>query len=219
VMIKTQNLTKTYGDLHAIDDLSIELDKGDLFGYIGPNGSGKTTLMKVMAGMVQPDTGQRSVPPGISVGYKEQEPDMSGFDTLGEFAASGLDPMESYKVEMAAEGLKFDPETTVDNASGGERRRVEITRALVLSPYFLLLDEPFAGIDPIAVADIQLIVRRLKEKGIGILITDHNVRETLGICDRAYILSEGKVIARGPPRSISRSRKARQVFLGENFKL
>ena len=140
-----------------------------------------------------------------------------GFTTLGEFASSGLDPMESYKVDMVAEGLKFNPDGLIATASGGERRRVEIARALASRPSFILLDEPFTGIDPIAIADISELVRYLKKRGIGILITDHRVRETLDIVDRASILFQGEALFEGTPDEIRANKDVRRVYLGEKY--
>ncbi len=237
--LQTETLTKSYQGRKVVEELDLKINAGEVVGLLGPNGAGKTTTFYMIVGLVNPSGGRvflngEDITPlamherarrGIS--YLPQEPSVFRKMTVEEnilailetLPLNGRERKERLEALLEELGLTHLRADKAYRLSGGERRRVEITRALVLSPYFLLLDEPFAGIDPIAVADIQLIVRRLKEKGIGVLITDHNVRETLGICDRAYILNEGKVIASGLPRSISRSRKARQVFLGENFKL
>jgi lipopolysaccharide export system ATP-binding protein len=237
--LHTEMLTKSYQERRVVEELELKVEAGEVVGLLGPNGAGKTTTFYMIVGMVSPSGGRvflngEDVTPmpmherarrGIS--YLPQEPSVFRKMTVEEnilailetLPLNGRERKERLGALLEELGLTHLHKDKAYRLSGGERRRVEITRALVLSPYFLLLDEPFAGIDPLAVADIQLIVGRLKEKGIGVLITDHNVRETLGICDRAYILNEGKLIAQGRPKSISRSRKVRQVFLGENFKL
>jgi lipopolysaccharide export system ATP-binding protein len=211
---------------------------GEVVGLLGPNGAGKTTTFHMMVGLVQPDDGRvvmndddlTSAPihqrarAGIS--YLPQESSVFRRLTVDENLRAILQTLDLNAAEqqeranalMKMLGVTHLASHKAITLSGGERRRVEIARALVLSPFFLLLDEPFTGIDPIAVAEIQKIVRRLINSGIGILITDHNVRETLGICDRAYIVNEGIVLEEGTPQRIAASPKARKFYLGEGFK-
>ena len=216
-LLQLSDISLTFGGNPVFDGLSLTVQQGDRLALVGRNGSGKSTLMKVMAGLVEPDRGGVVTPAGTSVGYMEQDPDLSGFATLGEFAAAGLGPGEDYRVDVAAEGLKFDPHRPVATASGGERRRCEIARALASRPTFMLLDEPFAGVDPIAVSDIQDLVRHLTARGIGVLITDHNVRETLGLIDRAYIMHAGAVLTHGTPEAIVADEDVRRIYLGDRF--
>ena len=218
-LLQVNEISLTFGGDPVFEDMSLVVQSGDRLALVGRNGSGKSTLMKVMAGLVEADSGDVIVGPGVSVGYMEQDPDLTGFETLGDFAAHGLDPSEMYKVERAGEGLKFDPARPVSTASGGERRRVEIARCLAANPNYLLLDEPFAGVDPISVGDIRQLVADLKKRGIGVLITDHNVRETLEIVDRAYILHEGKVLMSGTPEEVVQNENVRRVYLGDNFRI
>lgn len=237
--LETEGLTKAFKDRRVVKDLSLKIDAGEVIGLLGPNGAGKTTTFYMIVGLLRPTAGRvflgeeniTDLPmhararKGIS--YLPQEPSVFRKMTVEENILAVLETLKldgeerKERLEVLLNELKIG-HLRKDKAyrlSGGERRRVEITRALVLSPSFLLLDEPFAGIDPLAVTDIQQIVYHLKEKGIGVLITDHNVRETLGICDRAYVLNEGQVLESGKPRTISRSAKARKLFLGEKFRL
>ena len=218
-LLQLSDISLTFGGDPIFDGLDLVVQPGDRVALVGRNGSGKSTLMKVMAGLVEADAGTRVVPPGVVVGYMEQEPDLSAFETLGAFAASGLDEGEEYRVALAAEGLKFDPDTLVSAASGGERRRLELARALATQPKILLLDEPFAGVDPISVDDIRHLVQDLCRRGIGVLVTDHNVRETLEIVDRAYILHDGRVLMSGTADEVVRDENVRRVYLGERFRI
>jgi lipopolysaccharide export system ATP-binding protein len=232
-------LVKSFRDKKAVDCVDLEIWGGEVVGLLGPNGAGKTTIFYMIVGLLQPNGGKiflngediTSLPmyqrARKGVGYLPQEPSVFRKLTVEENLLAILEtlsiPEEEKKerLESLLRELGLSPlrKQKAFSLSGGERRRVEITRALVLSPSFILLDEPFAGIDPLAVLDIQTIIRQLKSKGIGIIITDHNVRETLGVCDRAYILNEGRVLEAGPPDRIAQSEKARRFYLGEGFEL
>jgi len=229
---------KCYGGRMVVDGINLEVRGSEVVGLLGPNGAGKTTTFHMLVGLVQPDEGRvfmndddlteapiyQRARAGIS--YLPQESSVFRRLSVEDNLRAVLQTLElsSDQQQERADGLMkmLGIEHLAANKaytlSGGERRRVEIARALVLSPFFLLLDEPFTGIDPIAVAEIQKIVRRLIDSGIGILITDHNVRETLGICDRAYIVNEGTILEEGTPETIAGSEKARKFYLGEGFK-
>ena len=237
--IQLQGLVKSYGRKRVVDRISLELKSGEIVGLLGPNGAGKTTTFYMTVGLIRPDEGQvrlndrditampmyKRARNGIC--YLPQEASVFRKLTVEENVLAILETLNLSKKEEKErlEALLCELSIThlaknkAYSLSGGERRRVEITRALVTSPQFILLDEPFAGIDPIAVIDIQNIIRQLKQKGIGILISDHNVRETLGVCDRAYILSQGIVLEEGPPKKIAASETARKIYLGEQFTL
>ena len=237
-VLKAVSVAKSYGGRRVVNGINLAVKGGEVVGLLGPNGAGKTTTFHMMVGLVRPDDGRvlmneddlTSLPmhqrarAGIS--YLPQESSVFRRLTVEENLRAILQTLELDNTEqqeradalMKMLGVAHLATHKAITLSGGERRRVEIARALVLSPFFLLLDEPFTGIDPIAVAEIQKIVRRLIISGIGILITDHNVRETLGICDRAYIINEGMVLEEGTPQVISASPKARKFYLGEGFK-
>jgi lipopolysaccharide export system ATP-binding protein len=237
-VLKAVSVAKSYGGRRVVDDVSLEVKGGEVIGLLGPNGAGKTTTFHMMVGLVQPDEGRvflndedLTIAPiyqraraGIS--YLPQESSVFRRLTVEDnlrailqtLDLSGAEQQERADALMKMLGISHLATHKAFTLSGGERRRVEIARALVLSPFFLLLDEPFTGIDPIAVAEIQKIIRRLISSGIGILITDHNVRETLGICDRAYIVNEGAILEEGTPETIASSGKARKFYLGEGFK-
>jgi lipopolysaccharide export system ATP-binding protein len=237
-VLTAEAVAKTYNGRRVVNGVNIEVTGGEIVGLLGPNGAGKTTTFHIMVGLVQPDEGKvllndqnlTSAPiyqrarAGIS--YLPQESSVfrrltveeNIFAILQTLDLSGVQQQERCEALMKMLGVDHLADHKAFTLSGGERRRVEIARALVLSPYFVLLDEPFTGVDPIAVAEIQKIIRGLIVSGIGILITDHNVRETLGICDRAYILSEGTVLEEGTPDEIASSAKARKLYLGEGFK-
>jgi len=237
-VLKAVSVAKSYGGRRVVNGIHLDVRGGEVVGLLGPNGAGKTTTFHILVGLVQPDEGRvfmndedlteapmyQRARAGMS--YLPQESSvfrqLSVEDNLRAILQT-LDLNASEQQERAAALMKMlgiDHLAThkAFTLSGGERRRVEIARALVLAPFFLLLDEPFTGIDPIAVAEIQKIVRRLISSGIGILITDHNVRETLGICDRAYIVNEGTILEEGTPETIAGSAKARKFYLGEGFK-
>jgi lipopolysaccharide export system ATP-binding protein len=233
------HLTKSFRHKKVVDTVSIEIQGGEVVGLLGPNGAGKTTIFYMIVGLLQPNGGRMylnneeisSLPMYLrarkGIGYLPQEPSVFRKLTVEENLMAILETLSLSKEERMKRledllnelGLTSLRRQKAYSLSGGERRRVEITRALVLSPSFILLDEPFAGIDPIAVLDIQTIVRQLKSKGIGIIITDHNVRETLGVCDRAYILNEGRILEEGTPENIARSHKAKKIYLGDGFEL
>ena len=247
--LQARGLKKTYGSRTVVKDVSLDVQKGEVVGLLGPNGAGKTTSFYMIVGLVRADDGQISIdgepiehmpihrrsrmglsylPQEASIFRKlnvadnvravlelQREPDEKG----------AMQPLSKARIEERLDELLAD--LRVDHLrdspalalSGGERRRVEIARALATQPRFILLDEPFAGIDPIAVIEIQRIISYLKERGIGVLITDHNVRETLGICDHAYIISDGHVLAQGTPTEIVDNADVRRVYLGEHFRM
>ena len=234
-----QNLRKQYKARTVVQDISLKIDSGEVVGLLGPNGAGKTTSFYMIVGLVPSDGGhiilnqkdisrlpihQRSK---MGLSYLPQEPSIFRKMTVAEniLAILELKELTDDAKEQKLETLLNDLHIThIRNSlalslSGGERRRVEIARCLANDPSFILLDEPFAGIDPIAVIDIQKIIRLLKKRNIGVLITDHNVRETLGICDRAYIVNEGRVFASGTPTEIINNPSVREVYLGQDFRL
>jgi lipopolysaccharide export system ATP-binding protein len=234
-----ENLEKSFNHKKVVDAVNIEIRGGEVVGLLGPNGAGKTTIFYMIVGLLQPNGGDiylndeeiTFLPMYLrarkGIGYLPQEPSVFRKLTVEENLMAILENLSISNKDRKnrLEGLLDELRLTSLRKqkayvlSGGERRRVEITRALVLSPSFILLDEPFSGIDPIAVLDIQSIIRQLKSKGIGIIITDHNVRETLGVCDRAYIINEGCILEEGDPESIAQSNKARKIYLGEGFEL
>jgi lipopolysaccharide export system ATP-binding protein len=238
-LLSAEGLVKSYGGRTVVRDVSVEVAAGEIVGLLGPNGAGKTTIFSMVVGLVRPDRGRvrlggaditdlpmyRRARAGIS--YLPQEPSVFRKMTVEENLLAILETLalepeeraERCRALLAEFGLSELSRDRAYSLSGGERRRVEIARSLVLSPYFLLLDEPFAGIDPIAVLDIQKIVRRLASSGIGILITDHNVRETLSIVDRAYIISGGEILRAGTPLALSTDTVVRKIYLGEGFRL
>jgi len=238
-LLEVNNLVKKYKAIVAVNGTSFNVEKGVCFGLLGPNGAGKTTTFNMVAGGVKPSSGEvflgeteitdlpmyRRARLGIT--YLPQEPPIFRKLSVADNVNAILETVEPNRTirrerlrELLAElGLTEKANLRADTLSGGERRRVEITRALVLDPKFMLLDEPFAGIDPIAVIDIQKIIEQLKGKGIGIIITDHNVRETLSICDHAYIIKDGEIIRKGTPEEITSDDQVRQIYLGENFQL
>ena len=237
--LRAVELNKRYKKRVVVHDVSLEVSSGEVVGLLGPNGAGKTTCFYMIVGLVAADGGRiyiddreitrlpihRRARLGLS--YLPQEASVFRRLTVQENVRAVLELMELSEDEV---GRRLDTlleelhiahlrDATALSLSGGERRRTEIARALGTQPEFILLDEPFAGVDPIAVLDIQRIIRFLKERGIGVLITDHNVRETLGICDRAYIINEGSVLAAGRPEEIVYNENVRRVYLGEHFRL
>lgn len=239
LVIKTQHLIKRYGSRTVVNDVSFEVNQGEIVGLLGPNGAGKTTSFYQVVGLIKPDEGRvflndediTSLPmykrAQMGIGYLPQE--ASVFRKLSvEDNISAI--LEMTKLTKQAQKLKLEEllgefhlehvrKNNGDTLSGGERRRTEIARALAVNPSFILLDEPFAGVDPIAVEDIQTIVAKLKFKNIGILITDHNVNETLSICDRAYLLIEGKIFMHGTAEELADDERVRRLYLGRNFEL
>jgi lipopolysaccharide export system ATP-binding protein len=238
-LLKVTGLQKRYKARTVVHDVGFEVGSGEVVGLLGPNGAGKTTCFYMIVGLVRADGGEillddtalthRPIHARARLGLSYLPQEMSVFRKLtvaenvrAVLELQGLpdDRIEERLEELLEElGIAHLRDSTAVSLSGGERRRCEIARALATSPRLILLDEPFAGVDPIAVLDIQKIIRFLKERGIGVLITDHNVRETLGICDRAYIINEGRVLASGRPAEIISNEQVRQVYLGEHFRL
>ena len=239
-MLRADGLKKSYGARMVVRDFSFSLDQGEIVGLLGPNGAGKTTCFYMVVGLIAADAGTiriddrditgmaMHVRSRLGMGYLPQEPSvfrrLSVRDNILAILElrEDLDP-QSRDNELVALLDELQISHIADSLglslSGGERRRVEIARALAANPRYLLLDEPFAGIDPISVIEIQRLVRQLKERGIGILITDHNVRETLGICDAAYILSDGVVLTHGAPADVLANERVREVYLGHEFRM
>jgi len=236
-LLETEGLVKIYGKRRVVDEVSISVRSGEVVGLLGPNGAGKTTTFYMIIGFVRPDGGKvlldgediSSLPIHLrarrGITYLPQEPSVFRKLTVEENILAILETLDLSPEERRRRLRELLEELDIahlakrkaSSLSGGERRRVEITRSLVLQPHFILLDEPFAGIDPIAVEEIKRIIRSLRDKGIGVIVSDHNVRETLEVCDRAYILNEGHILEEGPPEKIARSRKARRIYLGEEF--
>jgi lipopolysaccharide export system ATP-binding protein len=239
-----QGLQKSYGARQVVRDVSLEVECGEVVGLLGPNGAGKTTSFYMIVGLVPSDSGEihlNGVPISrlpihrratLGLSYLPQEASVFRKLTVADNIRAVLElqqvddkPLPQTEIEKRLNTLLAElqieklRENQALSLSGGERRRVEIARALATNPRFVLLDEPFAGVDPIAVIEIQRIVRFLKERGIGVLITDHNVRETLGICDRAYIINQGSVLASGRPDDIIANESVRRVYLGEHFRM
>ncbi len=243
--LEVRHLQKFYGSRKAVKDVSLTVCKGEVVGLLGPNGAGKTTSFYMIVGLVHASAGEITIDgqsvahlpihkrARLGLSYLPQEASIFRKLNVEDNVRAVLElqhdehgqPLSKAEVEKRLTGLLQDlrvdhlRETPALALSGGERRRVEVARALATQPRFILLDEPFAGIDPIAVIEIQRIISFLKERGIGVLITDHNVRETLGICDRAYIISEGTVLAHGTPSEIVNDANVRRVYLGEHFKM
>jgi len=243
-VLQAEGLQKTYGKRTVVKDVALEVKSGEVVGLLGPNGAGKTTSFYMIVGLVPSDKGtitldgqvisrlpihQRSK---LGLSYLPQEASVFRKLNVSENIQAVLELQNLHERKLSKKQIQERLEELLqelqithirDNPalslSGGERRRVEIARALATDPKFILLDEPFAGVDPIAVGEIQRIVKFLRDRNIGVLITDHNVRETLGICDHAYIISDGKVLAQGEPSQIIENEKVRQVYLGENFRM
>ncbi len=237
--LEIRNLVKTYDNKKVVDDVNLIVKQGQVTGLLGPNGAGKTTTFYMAVGLIKPDEGTVFIdkeditqyPMYIrarkGIGYLPQESSIFRKLTVKQNITAILEvlPKNEFNIEQKAMGLMKElginklANQKASSLSGGERRRLEISRVLAIDPLFILLDEPFAGIDPLAVIDIQKIIYQLTKKSIGVLISDHNVRETLGVCDNAYIMSQGKVIESGNPDTIISSKIARKIYLGENFKL
>lgn len=241
-ILRCEGLVKVYNGRRVVNGVDITVNPAEVVGLLGPNGAGKTTTFYMVVGLVRPDAGVVKVGEQdlteepmfararAGLAYLPQEPSVFRKLTVTENILAILEILPGYEGdrrkqlrrlrELISElNLEKVAGSRAYSLSGGERRRVEIARALACSPTFILLDEPFAGIDPIVVGDLQQLVRGLQKKGIGVLITDHNVRETLGICDRAYILSDGAVIESGDPKHIANSEVARKFYLGQDFSL
>jgi len=240
-MLKLQaaDLSKSYRGRKVVDDISLEIRQGEVVGLLGPNGAGKTTTFHILVGLARPDFGRvlldgdniTDLPMYLrarsGISYLPQEPSvfrkltteenlMAVLETLPVTPEQRRDRVEELLAQMGLEGVRSSPAHVL---SGGERRRLEIARSLVLSPAFVLLDEPFSGIDPLTVVDLQRIIGNLAEAGIGVLITDHNVRETLAVTDRAYIINNGKIFRAGTPQELSADADVKRVYLGEGFRL
>jgi len=239
MILKAQNLVKTYGNRTVVNNVNIEVKQGEIVGLLGPNGAGKTTSFYMVVGFIKPTAGtvylddknitnhamyQRA---RLGIGYLPQEPSVfrklsveNNISAILEMTKLSKSKQKEKLESLIHEfGLSKVRKNSGDSLSGGERRRTEIARALASDPNFILLDEPFAGIDPIAVEDIQKIVSKLKDKNIGILITDHNVQETLSITERAYLMFEGKILRSGTAEELATDGLVRKVYLGQNFEL
>jgi len=238
--LSIQHLAKSYKGRRVITDVSLSVSSGEIVGLLGPNGAGKTTTFYMIVGLIPADSGRVLIDDQdigklpmhgrarLGLGYLPQEASVFRKLSVGDNLMAILETRKDLnrqqrrqkRDELLAEfHIAHLKDTLGMSLSGGERRRVEIARSLTTEPKFILLDEPFAGVDPISVGDIKHIIRQLKEKNIGILITDHNVRETLAICEKAYIVGEGKIIAEGSPDEVTHNAKVRQVYLGDEFKL
>ena len=237
--LRTANLTKSYGGRTVVRGVSLAVDAGEIVGLLGPNGAGKTTTFYMVVGLTSPDAGRvmlagqdvtndpMYVRARKGIGYLPQEPSIFRGLTVEQNVLAILETLNLSRADRRARAAELLNElklaslakSPAHTLSGGERRRVEITRALVISPVFILLDEPFAGIDPIAVTDIQSIIFHLKARGIGVLITDHNVRETLRITDRAYIVHDGAVFRSGTPDELAADDDVKRIYLGTDFRL
>jgi len=238
-ILSLKNLLKIYSGRKVVDSVSLDVSSKSVFGLLGPNGAGKTTTFYMTIGMIKPDKGQvfldgeniTDYPMYIrarrGIGYLPQEPSIFRKLTVKENIMAILETLTLSKSEQTYRADELLDELGIKHLSaqkalllsGGEKRRLEIARSLATNPSFMLLDEPFAGIDPLAIVDIKNIITHLKKRGIGVLISDHNVRDTLGVCDEAYILNEGKVIEAGNPKKIASSDIARRIYLGDEFKL
>ena len=238
-VLAVENLTKQYGGRKVVNEVSLAVESGKVVGLLGPNGAGKTTTFYLVVGMVRPDGGQVRIgsddltgdPMHIrarkGVGYLPQETSIFRKLTVRDNILAMLEMLPIDRSERQARAEMLLEELGIAHLagqraavlSGGEKRRLEISRTLAIDPAFILLDEPFAGVDPLAVIDIKNIIGHLKQRGIGVLISDHNVRETLEVCDRAYILNDGQVIESGPPQKIINSKTARRIYLGDEFRL
>lgn len=238
-ILKTENLSKSYNKRKVVDGVSIAVGKAEIVGLLGPNGAGKTTTFYSVVGLVRPDQGKvifdekdiSNTPmykrARLGLGYLSQEPSIFRRLTVEENIMAILETLKFSRQERKSRLAELLKELKISHLaknkaytlSGGERRRLEITRALVTRPSFILLDEPFSGIDPIAVQDVQDILKQLKQKGLGVLLTDHNVRETLAITDRSYIMDEGRILISGTAEELINDPKARQIYLGERFRM
>jgi lipopolysaccharide export system ATP-binding protein len=236
-LLEARGIVKQYQNRRVVDGVSLQVENGSVVGLLGPNGAGKTTSFYMIAGFIKPKSGRvllddeditglpihKRARRGIS--YLAQEPSVFKKLTVEENIRIVLEPLGleadeiDYRIQSLLKDMKIQAlaDNKASTLSGGERRRVEIMRALAIKPRFILLDEPFAGIDPLSVADLQQIIIELKNKGLGVLISDHNVRETLSVCDYAYIISSGKILTSGNAEEIIKNEEARKIYLGENF--
>lgn len=238
-VLRSRNLVKIYNKRRVVDNVSIEIKQGEIVGLLGPNGAGKTTTFYQITGMIKPTTGNVFIEDKeitgypmykrarMGIGYLSQEPSIFRNLTVEKNLMAILQTMPISRKERIKRlensldelGIKKLRKNLAYTLSGGERRKVEITRALIINPKFMLLDEPFAGVDPIAVEEIQRIIQNLKSKNIGVLITDHNVHETLSITDRAYLLFEGRILKAGTAEFLANDKDARKLYLGDKFEL
>jgi lipopolysaccharide export system ATP-binding protein len=238
-ILSLENLVKRYNNKHVVNCVNLQIESGRVVGLLGPNGAGKTTTFYMTVGIIKPDEGRvvldnediTDYPMYIrarkGIGYLPQEASIFRKLTVKQNIMAILETLLLSREEQEERanrlldelGIKHLSDQNACVLSGGERRRLEITRALCTNPSFILLDEPFAGVDPLAVTDIRKIIAHLTQRGIGILISDHNVRETLGVCDKSYILNEGKIIESGSPEKIASSEIARRIYLGDEFRL
>jgi len=238
-VLSIQNLQKTYNKNNVVKDISLNVESGEIVGLLGPNGAGKTTSFYMIVGLVTADHGQIKIDQKdltrmpihlrsrLGISYLPQEPSIFRKLNVSQNILSVIELNEKSKIKQQEKldlllnelNIEHIRQNTAISLSGGERRRVEIARCLATNPKFILLDEPFAGIDPIAVLDIQTIISQLSQKGIGVLITDHNVRETLGICNKAYIVNQGKIFASGNPNELIENENVKEIYLGKNFRL
>jgi lipopolysaccharide export system ATP-binding protein len=239
LMLQASDLKKAYRGRRVVDNVSLEIRQGEVVGLLGPNGAGKTTTFNILVGLVRPDYGRvlldnediTDLPMYLrarnGISYLPQEPSvfrkltveenlLAVLETLSLAAEQRRERVEELLSQMGLDGVRY---SNANVLSGGERRRLEIARSLVLSPSFILLDEPFSGIDPLTVVDIQKIISDLSAAGIGVLITDHNVQETLAVTNRAYIINEGKILDAGTPAEVAASPEVRRMYLGEGFRL
>jgi lipopolysaccharide export system ATP-binding protein len=238
-MLQTEDLTKSYKGRKVVDDVCLEVERGEVVGLLGPNGAGKTSTFYIMVGLIHADAG-RVLLDGVDltympmyqrarqgISYLPQEPSifkkltveeniLAVLETLSLGSHERRERLEKLLEQLGLQAVRYNRGYML---SGGERRRVEIARSLVISPHFILLDEPFSGIDPLAVIDIQRIIAHLRDSGIGVLITDHNVRETLMVTDRAYIINNGRIFRSGSPRELGTDAEVKRVYLGESFSL
>jgi lipopolysaccharide export system ATP-binding protein len=237
--LRIQNIKKSYKNKDVVKDISLEISSGEIIGLLGPNGAGKTTSFYMIVGLIQPEHGSILVDnmditkkpihvrSQLGLAYLPQEPSIFRKMNVEENIISILELRKLNKDDIKTKlnllltelGIEHIRKNSAISLSGGERRRVEIARCLATNPKFILLDEPFAGIDPIAVLDIQKIIKFLSSRGIGILITDHSVRETLGICNRAYIVNQGKIFTSGTPNEIVENESVKNIYLGQDFSL
>jgi len=237
--LRIQNIKKSYKNKNVVKDISLEISSGEIIGLLGPNGAGKTTSFYMIVGLIQPEHGSILVDntditkkpihvrSQLGLAYLPQEPSIFRKMNVEENIISILELRKLNKDDIKTKlnllltelGIEHIRKNSAISLSGGERRRVEIARCLATNPKFILLDEPFAGIDPIAVLDIQKIIKFLSSRGIGILITDHSVRETLGICNRAYIVNQGKIFTSGTPNEIVENESVKNIYLGQDFSL
>ena len=237
--LRIQNIKKSYKNKDVVKDISLEISSGEIIGLLGPNGAGKTTSFYMIVGLIQPEHGSILVDntditkkpihvrSQLGLAYLPQEPSIFRKMNVEENIISILELRKLNKDDIKTKlnlllnelGIDHIKKNSAISLSGGERRRVEIARCLATNPKFILLDEPFAGIDPIAVLDIQKIIKFLSSRGIGVLITDHSVRETLGICNRAYIVNQGKIFTSGTPNEIVENENVKNIYLGQDFSL